>query len=85
MKSWTKEKESRRSEGDMEFDHTEEMLEVEISRCNEQAKENSLTSMYWQLNKDVRKSATKDKKELFNTLAMECTKCSRAAKHEKPI
>ena len=68
----------------MEFDHTEEMLEVEISRCSEQAKENSLTSMYWQLNKDVRKSATKDKKEFFNTPAMECTKCSRAAKHEKP-
>ena len=64
----------------MEFDHTEEMLEVEISRCNEQAKENSLTSMYWQLNKDVRKSATKDKKEFFNTLAMECAAGQRIMK-----
>lgn len=85
MKSWTKEKEARRSGKDMEFDHTEEMLEVEISRCNQQAKENSLTSMYWQLNKDVRKSATKDKREFFNTLAMECRNCSRTAKREKPI
>ena len=46
-------------------------LKVEISRCNEQAKKSSLTLMYLQLNKDVKKSAKKDKKEFYNTLATE--------------
>ena len=46
-------------------------LKVEISRCTEQAKKSNLTSRYWQLNKDVRKSAKKDKKEFLNTLATE--------------
>lgn len=41
---------------------------VEINRCNEQARENSLTSRYCQLHKDVKKSA---KKEFFNALSTE--------------
>ena len=46
-------------------------LEVEINSCTEQAKKNNLTSRYWQLNKDIRKSAKKDKKAFFDTLAAE--------------
>ena len=46
-------------------------FQAKIGRCNEQTKKSSLTSMHWQLNKDVRKSAKKDKKEFFNTLATE--------------
>ena len=46
-------------------------LKDEISSCSEQAKKSNLTSRYWQLNKDVSKSAKKDKKEFFNTLATE--------------
>ena len=46
-------------------------LKVGISRCAEQGKKSNLTSRYWQLNKDVRKSAKKDKKKFLNALATE--------------
>ena len=47
-------------------------MKVETSNCTEQAKKSNLTSRYWQLsNKDVRKSAKKDKKAFFDTLATE--------------
>ena len=46
-------------------------MKVEINNCAEQAKKNNLTSRYWQLDKDVKKSAKKDKKALFGTLATE--------------
>ena len=46
-------------------------LKVEINSCTEQAKKNNLKSRYWQLDKDVRKSAKKDKKAFFDTLATE--------------
>ena len=46
-------------------------LKVEIGRCNEQGKKSSLTLIYQQFNMDVKKSAKKDKKEFYNTLATE--------------
>ena len=46
-------------------------LKVDINSCSGQAKKSNLTSRYWQLNKDVRKSAKKDKKAFLDTLATE--------------
>ena len=58
-------------------------LKVEISRCTaEQTKKSKLTSRYWQLNKDVGKSAKKDKREFFNT-CHGSRKCSKTAKYER--
>ncbi|XP_078382358.1 uncharacterized protein LOC144665054 [Oculina patagonica] len=42
-----------------------------INGCKEQDRQRDLTSRYWKLNKEVRKSARKDKKEFFNALATE--------------
>ncbi|XP_078357262.1 uncharacterized protein LOC144642146 [Oculina patagonica] len=46
-------------------------VKEEMNGCKEQARQRDLTSRYWKLNKDVRKSARKDKKEFFNALATE--------------
>ena len=46
-------------------------LKAEIYSCTEQVKKSNLTSRYWQLNKDVRKNAKKDRKAFFDTLATE--------------
>ena len=59
-------------------------MKVEINSCTEQPKKSNLTSRYWQLNKDVRKSAKKDKKAFFDTLATEAESAAGQRNMKRP-